>query len=53
MTEMGLTHAGAGVDMQGTEPPFFLDYFACGQLDPGVGARVVRGVAEGRPDLVR
>ena len=31
----------------GAEPIFFLDYFACGKLDVGVAADVVKGVAEG------
>lgn len=33
--------------VQGAEPLFFLDYFACGKLDPEMGAAVVKGIAEG------
>lgn len=32
---------------QGAEPLFFLDYFATGKLDPGTGAKVVTGIANG------
>ncbi len=31
--------------VQGAEPLFFLDYFACGKLDPAVGAAIVKGIA--------
>jgi phosphoribosylformylglycinamidine cyclo-ligase len=31
--------------VQGAEPLFFLDYFACGKLDPTAGAAVVSGIA--------
>lgn len=33
--------------VQGAEPLFFLDYFACGKLDVDVAADVVKGIAEG------
>jgi phosphoribosylformylglycinamidine cyclo-ligase len=33
--------------VQGAEPLFFLDYFACGKLSPEVGAQVVKGIALG------
>ena len=33
--------------VQGAEPLFFLDYFACGKLAPEIGAQVVKGVAAG------
>jgi phosphoribosylformylglycinamidine cyclo-ligase len=48
-------HETIGVDLvamsvndlvvQGAEPLFFLDYFACSKLDPDVGAKVVAGIA--------
>jgi len=54
--ETGL-HDTIGIDLvamsvndlvvQGAEPLFFLDYFACAKLDPEVGAKVVAGIAEG------
>src|SRR4051812_8997533 len=33
--------------VQGAEPLFFLDYFACGKLDNRVAADVVKGIAKG------
>src|SRR6202162_5828265 len=54
--ETGL-HGGIGIDLvamsvndlvvQGAEPLFFLDYFACAKLDPEAAAAIVAGIAEG------
>jgi phosphoribosylformylglycinamidine cyclo-ligase len=33
--------------VQGAEPLFFLDYFACGKLDNEIAAKVVKGIALG------
>jgi phosphoribosylformylglycinamidine cyclo-ligase len=54
--ETGL-HTGIGIDLvamsvndlvvQGAEPLFFLDYFACGKLEPEAAAAIVAGIAEG------
>src|SRR3954447_15266612 len=50
-------HEGVGIDLvamcandlivQGAEPLFFLDYFACAKLDNDVAAAVVASIAEG------
>ncbi|PVG01858.1 putative bifunctional purine ade1 [Serendipita vermifera] len=54
--ESGL-HETVGIDLvamsvndlvvQGAEPLFFLDYFACSKLDVSVAANVIKGIAEG------
>ena len=33
--------------VQGAEPLFFLDYFACGKLNVGAAADVIKGIAQG------
>lgn len=35
------------VVVQGAEPLFFLDYFACGKLDTAIATDVIAGIAEG------
>jgi phosphoribosylformylglycinamidine cyclo-ligase len=33
--------------VQGAEPLFFLDYFACGRLAPATGVEIIKGIATG------